>query len=72
MLTVSSSSQPNTINNIKDMIAGLPQFREGKDLYTLHLNMAQECMEVFQKCRLPEVATVEQVRSVFRSLPVHG
>ena len=64
MLTRSSTAQPNTINNIKDMIAGLPEFREGKDLYALHLNMAQECMDIFQRCKLPEVATVEQVRVV--------
>lgn len=57
-----SSQGSTSINTIKDMIAGLPQFQEGKELYSLHLNMAQECMNLFQKCQLPEIATVEQVR----------
>ena len=56
-----SGSNPSTLNTIRDMIAGLPQFQEGKELYSLHLNMAQDCMNIFQKCRLPDVASVEQV-----------
>jgi syntaxin-binding protein 1 len=43
------------------MIAGLPQFQEGKELYSLHLSMAQECMDKFQKYHLADVAIVEQV-----------
>jgi syntaxin-binding protein 1 len=54
------SSNASTLNNIKDMIAGLPQFQQGKELYSLHLNMAQECMNVFSQCKLPDVASVEQ------------
>lgn len=42
------------------MLAGLPQFQEGKDLYSLHLGMAQECMNIFQSCQLPDIATAEQ------------
>ncbi len=49
------------------MIAGLPQFQEGKELYALHLNMAQECMDIFKRCRLPDVAVVEQVGRRARS-----
>ena len=62
MYSFHSSSNASTLNTIKDMIAGLPQFQEGKDLYSLHLGMAQECMNIFQNCKLPEVASVEQVR----------
>ena len=43
------------------MLAGLPQFQEGKELYSLHLGMAQEAVNVFQKRRLADIATVEQV-----------
>lgn len=43
------------------MLAGLPQFQEGKEAYSLHLSMAQECMNIFQKCRLADIASVEQV-----------
>ncbi len=46
------------------MLAGLPQFQEGKELYSLHLGMAQEAVSVFQQKRLADIATVEQVRQV--------
>ncbi|KAL3493255.1 Sec1-like protein [Aspergillus germanicus] len=45
---------------IKDMLAGLREFQEGRDAYTLHLNMAEECMKVFQDHKLIEVSSVEQ------------
>lgn len=48
------------LNQIKDMIAGLPQFQEMKEAYSLHLTMAQKCMEIFQQHKLPDLATVEQ------------
>ncbi|KAG5304738.1 Sec1 family superfamily [Histoplasma capsulatum G186AR] len=48
------------LNTVKDMIAGLSEFTEGKNAYTLHLNMAQECMRLFQERKLVEVASVEQ------------
>jgi len=43
------------------MLAGLSDFQEGKNAYTLHLNMAQECMKYFQERKLIEVSSVEQV-----------
>lgn len=49
-----------SLNAIKDMLAGLPQFQEMKDAYSLHLTMAQECMNVFQKQGLPDIASIEQ------------
>lgn len=49
------------LNQIKDMIAGLPQFQEMKEAYSLHLTMAQKCMEIFQHHKLPDLASVEQV-----------
>lgn len=51
----------NGLNAIKDMIAGLPQFQEMKEAYSLHLTMAQECMNIFQRNKLPDLASVEQV-----------
>lgn len=45
---------------IKDMLAGLRDFQEGRDLYTLHLNMAEECMKFFQQHKLIEVSSAEQ------------
>lgn len=49
-----------TVNTIKDMMAGLPQFQEMKTYYSLHLNMAQDCMNVFQEHDLVDVAMLEQ------------
>jgi syntaxin-binding protein 1 len=49
-----------SLNVIKDMLAGLPQFQESKEAYTLHLSMAQECMNTFQQRKLPDIASVEQ------------
>ncbi|KAJ5218636.1 uncharacterized protein N7498_000735 [Penicillium cinerascens] len=48
------------VNTIKDMLAGLTEFTEGKDAYTLHLNMAEECMKLFQTRKLLEVSSIEQ------------
>src|SRR5436190_20342124 len=50
-----------SVNTIKDMLAGLTEFQEGKNSYTLHLNMTQECMNLFQRRKLIEVGSVEQV-----------
>lgn len=42
------------------MLAGLTEFQQGRNAYTLHLNMAQECMKHFQEHKLIEVSSVEQ------------
>lgn len=55
-----SEADATSLNAIKDMLAGLPQFQELKELYSLHLSMAQGCMDIFQHHRLPDVASVEQ------------
>ena len=75
------------LNDMKDMLASLPQFQEQRDKvrdcvvlcprcpllipgpcscsqFSLHLNMAQECMAIFERDKLPNVATVEQVSLV--------
>ncbi|KAH8594446.1 Sec1 family superfamily protein [Bisporella sp. PMI_857] len=49
-----------SLNAIKDMLAGLPQFQELKEAYSLHLTMAQECMNIFESNKLPDVAATEQ------------
>ncbi|OWP03145.1 Sec1 family superfamily protein [Marssonina coronariae] len=55
-----NSEDATSLNAIKDMLAGLPQFQEMKEAYSLHLSMAQECMNIFQHRKLPDVASVEQ------------
>ncbi|KAF8493208.1 Sec1-like protein [Russula emetica] len=49
-----------TLNDMKDMLASLPQYQEQREKFSLHLSMAQECMDIFERDRLPVVATVEQ------------
>ncbi|KAK4986188.1 syntaxin binding protein 1 [Elasticomyces elasticus] len=58
--TNTNSGNANSLNAIKDMMAGLPQFQEMKEAYSLHLSMAQECMNIFQRQKLPDLASVEQ------------
>ncbi|KAH6916053.1 ras opposite [Coprinopsis sp. MPI-PUGE-AT-0042] len=48
------------LNDMKEMLANLPQFQEQRDQFSLHLNMAQECMSKFENDKLPPVANVEQ------------
>lgn len=54
------SSSSTSLYAIRDMMATLPQYQGQKDMYSLHLTMAQECMAYFEKKRLPEVALLEQ------------
>ncbi|KAF2483183.1 Sec1-like protein [Neohortaea acidophila] len=50
----------NGLNAIKDMMAGLPQFQELKEAYALHLGMAQESMNRFQRFKLSDISAAEQ------------
>lgn len=59
----------NSLNAIKDMLAGLPQFQSMKEAYALHLGMAQESMNRFQRWKLAELASVEQVCQPFLLSP---
>jgi len=55
------NSNVTSLNVIKDMLAGLPQFQAVKEAYSLHLNMAQGSMNIFERRKLPDLASVEQV-----------
>ncbi|KAK1235695.1 syntaxin binding protein 1 [Marasmius sp. AFHP31] len=48
------------LNDMKDMLASLPQYQEQRENFSLHLSMAQECMDRFERDKLPLVANVEQ------------
>ncbi|KAF9480487.1 Sec1-like snare protein [Pholiota conissans] len=48
------------LNDMKDMLASLPQYQEQREKFSLHLSMAQDCMELFEKAKLSDVASVEQ------------
>lgn len=70
--TKDSEGGANSLNAIKDMLAGLPQFQELKEAYALHLGMAQESMNRFQKFKLPDLAAVEQVSTTYLNHSVLG
>lgn len=57
---VDDKSDRTNLNTIKDMMAGLPQFQEMKETYSLHMNMAQACMDIFQTHKLNELSPIEQ------------
>lgn len=55
-----NEADATNLNTIRDMLAGLPEFQGMKESYSLHLTMAQECMNIFQHHKLPDIASVEQ------------
>ncbi|KIW86379.1 hypothetical protein Z517_01775 [Fonsecaea pedrosoi CBS 271.37] len=55
-----NDGQPASINTIKDMLAGLPEFQEGKEAFSLHIDMAEKCAKIFADRKLLEVVSVEQ------------
>jgi syntaxin-binding protein 1 len=55
-----ASGDSTSLSAIKDMLAGLPQFQELKEAYSLHLSMAQECMDIFANQKLFDLGLVEQ------------
>jgi syntaxin-binding protein 1 len=58
------SQSSTSLYAIRDMMASLPQYQGQKDMYSLHLTMAQECMGQFEKKKLPEIALLEQVHNL--------
>ncbi|RIB13678.1 Sec1-like protein [Gigaspora rosea] len=58
--TITNKDKAANLNDMKKMLATLPQFQDMKDKYSVHLNIAQECMNVFENERLPDIATIEQ------------
>lgn len=55
-----NNGQPASINTIKDMLAGLPEFQEGKEAFSLHIDMAEKCAKIFADHKLLDVVSVEQ------------
>lgn len=62
-----SADNATNLNTIKDMLADLPKFQELKEAYSLHLSMAQDCMNIFQKNKLGDLASLEQVSCIMCS-----
>lgn len=55
-----NDGQPASINTIKDMLAGLPEFQEGKEAFSLHIDMAEKCAKIFSDRKLLDVVSLEQ------------
>ncbi|EST04560.1 Sec1-like protein [Kalmanozyma brasiliensis GHG001] len=54
-------ADPNSsLNDMRDMLASLPHMQDMKDKLSLHLTMAQACMNKFEKSTLSAQAMVEQ------------
>ena len=49
-----------SLNDMRDMLASLPQFQETRDRFSLHMALAQECMKIFEQRKLPLIGLVEQ------------
>jgi syntaxin-binding protein 1 len=54
------ANNASSLNDMRDMLASLPHMQEMKDKLSLHLTMAQNCMNKFEQSRLPAQAMVEQ------------
>lgn len=50
-----------SLNDMRDMLATLPEFQEMRDQFSLHLNLAEKCMDIFGQKKLLEIGLVEQV-----------
>ena len=49
-----------SLNDMKDILADLPKFQEMKTKYSVHIGIAQECMNVFEQQNLVTLGMVEQ------------
>lgn len=56
----SQFSDKTSINGMRDMLASLPHMQSTKEKLSLHLSLAQQCMDRFEKSKLAEQAMVEQ------------
>ncbi|KAJ9651995.1 syntaxin binding protein 1 [Neophaeococcomyces mojaviensis] len=55
-----NEGQPVSVSTIKDMMAGLPEFQEGKEAFSLHIDMAEKCAKLFQERKLLDITSTEQ------------
>ncbi|KAG0244284.1 Sec1-like protein [Mortierella sp. GBAus27b] len=49
-----------SVKNMKDQLANLPQYQDLKTKYSTHIEMAKECMKIFEKFKINELGLVEQ------------
>lgn len=56
----SKSSNGAGLSDMRDMLATMPHFQEMKERYAAHLALAEECMGIFEKHKLPQIGVLEQ------------
>lgn len=49
-----------SLQELKEVLGSVPQFQELKSKFSVHINMSQECMVLFNAQKLADVAGVEQ------------
>jgi len=49
-----------SLNEIKDMLATLPEYQEQREKFSSHLSIANKCMEIFERDKISDLAGVEQ------------
>lgn len=59
-----------TVNDMKNMLYNLSDFKEKKGKYSLHISMAHECMKVFENHKLSTVGIIEQVLLIFFTIKI--
>jgi syntaxin-binding protein 1 len=56
-------ARPDGVKSLKDLketLSAVPQFQELKSKFSVHINIAQECMAIFSRNKLADLAGVEQ------------
>ncbi|KAI9189265.1 syntaxin binding protein 1 [Blastocladiella emersonii ATCC 22665] len=54
------AAKSSGLKDMKDMLAAMPQFQEMKQKYSVHINLSQECMNIFERRKLADTAAIEQ------------
>lgn len=49
-----------SLNELRDTLSAMPQFQNLKAKFTSHINISSECMALFNKNKMTEIAIVEQ------------
>jgi len=57
---LTSGKKVSSLKEMSDAMKAMPQYKEMLDKYSLHINMSNQCMEVFNKANLSEIAGLEQ------------
>lgn len=56
--------QVTDLKQLRETMGAMAEFQELKSVYSLHLSVAQECLAVFEKRKLIDVAAVEQIMAI--------